>query len=151
VQLGLVAGLVASIVMALVIMGMTAAGIMSAPWFLLLGTLFGGSGIPYYIGTYGFVWHLGLGIFWGLVFVLGFHTLRSYSVTKGLALGGLQLLLIAIALTFVATPELGGTILTAPMVVTVILLIELALAYATYGVVVGYIAKKFKRIHYATG
>jgi hypothetical protein len=142
-QLGIVTGLLSSIAMALVIIAMQATGIMEVPWFLTLGTLAGGMGIPYEVGTYGLVWHLGLGVIWGLFFTSVF---RNYSVTRGLALGGLLLLLTGVAFTLMPSPQLGGTILTIPLSNSVTLLAQLAIAYAAYGVTTGYITRKYEII-----
>lgn len=143
-QLGLVAGLLSSIVMALVIIAMQTTWIMEVPWFLTLGTLTGGMGIPCEVGAYGLVWHLGLGVVAGFLFTSVF---RNYTITKGLALGGLLLLLTGVAFTLVSSPQLGGTILTIPLSNSVTLLVQLAIAYAAYGVTIGYITKKYEMIH----
>ncbi len=142
-QLGIVAGLLSSIVMALVIIAMQATGIMEVPWFLTLGTLAGGMGIPYEVGAYGLVWHLGLGVVAGFLFTSIF---RNYTVTRGLALGGLLLLLTGVAFTLISSPQLGGTILTIPLSNSVTLLVQSAIAYAAYGVTIGYITKKYEII-----
>jgi uncharacterized membrane protein YagU involved in acid resistance len=151
VQLGLVSGLIAGIVMALVILALQAAELMPVPYFYALGTLVEGVGVPYYVGMYGLIWHLGLGVIWGIVFVLVFHTYSSYSVTKGLAVGGLQLLILALAFTFISTPQLGGTILTVPLSESVTLLIDLTIAFASYGAAIGYLTKKHKIVQYGRG
>jgi hypothetical protein len=148
VQLGLVSGLVSGIVMALVILALQIAWFMDVPYFLSLGTLFGAVGPSYYVGMYGVVVHFSLAVIWGLIFAFLFHTNESYSITKGLAWAGLQLLLVAIAFAFIANPQLGGTLLTIPLQGSVTLLVNLAIGYAAYGVVIGYLTKKHKQIHY---
>ena len=132
--------------MALVIIAMQATWTMEVPWFLTLGTLAGGMGIPYEVGTYGLVWHLGLGVIAGLLFTSVF---RNYTVTRGLALGGLLLLLTGAAFTLISSPQLGGTILTTPLSNSVTMLVQLAIAYAAYGVTIGYLTKKYEMIRSA--
>jgi hypothetical protein len=143
-QLGIVTGLLSSIVMALVIIAVQTTWIMEVAWFLTLGTLMGGTGGPNEVGTYGLVWHLGLGVVAGFLFTSVFH---NYTVTRGLALGGLLLLLTGVAFTLVSLPQLGGTILTIPLSNSVTLLVQSAIAYAAYGVTIGYITKKYEMIH----
>jgi hypothetical protein len=145
-QLGIVTGLLSSIMMALVIIAMQATWVMEVPWFLSLGTLMGGTGAPNEVGTYGLVCHLGLGVVAALLFTSIF---RHYTVTRGLALGGLLLLLTGSAFTLISSPQLGGTILTIPLSNSVTMLVQLAIAYAAYGVTVGYVTKKHEMIRSA--
>lgn len=139
-EFGLVAGWVSSIVVIIAMYVLQLLGLMSAPWFLLIGTLFGGAGLPVDIAIYGIAWHFGLGLLWGFIFASAF---KRYTETKGLALGGIQLLLIGGALAVIPTPQLQGTLISIPLVNALELVLDLIVAYIAWGLTIGFLGKKY--------
>jgi hypothetical protein len=130
---GLVAGLVSSIVGALIIFAINAAELVRIPWFVLLGALFS-DGLPVELSIDGLILFLGFGTLCGLLFAALF---LDYTVTKGLAFGGLQLLSITVLLAVISTSTLSGTLLNLPLQDVLRLLVSLSIAYVGYGATLG--------------
>ncbi len=139
-ELGLVGGLVASIVAAFVAVAADSAGLLISPWFPTLATAFGFAGLPAYVGLTGTTIFLTIGVVWGLIFAFLF---KKYSVTKGLAFSGIQIVLTVALLMVISTPQVGGTLLTLPIVNSLKLVIGLAFTYIAFGVVIGLAGKKY--------
>ena len=139
-QLGFIGGLVAAIVAAMVAVAADIGGLLVAPWFLTLGSMFGGTGLPMYVALEGLSIFVAIGVAWGLVFAF---SSPSYSVTKGLAFSGIQLLLTTIFLAVVTIPELGGTLIAMSIGSALTLIVGLAATYIGYGATIGYIGKKY--------
>ncbi len=139
-EMGFVGGLVASIVAAFVAIASDGVGLLISPWFVTLGSVLGVAGLPAYVGLVGVVAFLTIGVVWGLIFAFLFS---KYSVTKGLAFSGIQILLTVALLMVVSTPQVGGTLLTLPIVNSLMLVIGLAFTYIAFGVVIGLVGRKY--------
>lgn len=143
-EYGVVAGLVSAIIMALVMLALQLIGLMKVPWFIFVGGLFGGSGSPAEVATYGIAVHFGIGIATGVIFAAIF---KKYTETKGLVFGGLQLLLVIGIMSFMPVPVVGGTLLSLPFFDSLRVIVNLAIAYTGYGLSLGYVGKKYMQHH----
>jgi len=139
-EMGLVGGLVASIVASFIAVAADDAGLLVTPWFPTVASAFGIAGLPSDVGLLGLTLFVAIGVLWGLVFAFVF---RKYSVTEGLAFSGVQLVLTVALLIIVSTPQVGGTLLSLPLLNSLKLVIGLALTYIGFGVVMGYTGKKY--------
>jgi hypothetical protein len=140
VELGVVAGLIGSMVMAGAVIVLSLLGLFAVAWFRVLNALVSGSAVAAGAALMGFFWHVIFGVVWGLFFGL---LLRQYSVTRGLAFAGIQLLLWGLVLASAGIPGVGVTLLTMPLADSVKLVVGLGLSYAAYGATVGYIGSKY--------
>ena len=143
-ELGVVAGLLSAIVMALVMLALQLIGLMKVPWFIFVGGLFGGSGLPAQVATYGIAVHFGIGIAAGVIFAAIF---KKYTETKGLVFGGLQLLLVIGTMSFMPVPVVGGTLLSLPFFDSLRVIVNVVVAYMGYGLSLGYVGKKYMQHH----
>jgi hypothetical protein len=143
-EFGLVAGIVSTIIMALLMLALQLIGLMKAPWFIFVGTLFGGSGLPAQVATYGIIVHFGIGVVTGVIFASIF---KRYTETKGLLFGGLQLLLVIGTMSFMPVPVVGGTLLSLTFFDSLKLIVNMAIAYIGYGLTLGYVGKKYMQHH----
>jgi hypothetical protein len=144
-ELGLMAGVVASVVMGLAIIVVTALGsLIGYPWqiqfFVWLGSIFGASGSSVYLAEVGVVLFVVLSIISGLIFAFAF---RAYDIYEGLVLGGIALLFVGIYLTLETAPQLSGTLLTMSLDTSLGLILPLALCFALWGLTIGYFGERY--------
>jgi len=144
-ELGLMAGVLASVVMGLAVIVVTTLGSLigypwQIQWFVWLGSVFGASGTSVYLGEVGVVCFVVISIVAGLVFAFGF---RQYDVYEGLVLGGIALLLIGVYLTLETAPQLPGTLLTMSLYTSLGVILPLALCFGLWGLTIGYFGEKY--------
>ena len=146
-ELGLMAGVLASIVMGLAIIAITALGsAIGYPWliqwFVWLGSVFGASGTNVYLAQVGVVAFVLMSIIAGLIFAFAF---REYDSYEGLVMGGIALLILGIYLTVQTAPQLPGTLLTMSLTTSLELLVPLAFCFALWGLTMGYFGQRYLR------
>jgi hypothetical protein len=138
VELGVVGGVVSSAAMGVVLIIFAGIGFETPRFFTLLPEILGIYGPSYEQGLIGLVLHFIIGSVWGLVYAFAF---KSYSVTKGLGLAAVQLILLAILLTN-SIPGYGKSLVEIPVLEAAKILTVYGLSLATYGATLGLAAKK---------
>ena len=144
-ELGVMAGVLASVVMGITAIVLTTLGsLIGYPWqiqfFVWLGSIFGASGTPVYLGEVGVVSVLTFSIIAGLAFAFLF---KNYDFYEGLVLGGIGLLLVGIYLTLETAPQLPGTLLTMSLTTSLGVLFPLALCFGLWGLTMGYFGERY--------
>jgi len=144
-ELGVMAGVVASVVMGIAIIVVTALGSLigypwQIQWFVWLGSVFGATGTTVYLAQVGVVAFVLMSIVAGLVFAFAF---RQYDIYEGLVLSGLALLLVGIYLTAETAPQLPGTLLTMSLDTSLGVILPLAFCFALWGLTMGYFGERF--------
>jgi hypothetical protein len=144
-ELGVMAGVLASVVMGLAIIIVTALGSLigypwQIQWFVWLGSVFGFAGTSVYLAEVGVVCFVVMSVIAGLIFALAF---REYDVYEGLVLGGIALLLVGIYLALETAPQLSGTLLTMSLYTSLGVILPLALCFALWGLTMGYFGEKY--------
>ncbi len=139
-ELGIVGGFVATVVMTITVLALSALNVLQFAWFPMIGSLFGAPGFVSDAAMYGLGWSLVLGVVWGVIFAFSF---KRYSVMKGLGIAGIEFIIIALALSFVSTVPLQGTLLSLSISDSLLLLVGLAVALGFWGATVGFIGKKY--------
>jgi len=144
-ELGVMAGVLASVVMAIAIIVITALGSAigypwQIQWFVWLGSVFGASGTNVYLAQVGVVAFVLMSVVAGLIFAFAFKQYDSY---EGLVLGGLALLILGIYLTVQTAPQLPGTLLTESFTTSLGVLVPLAFCFALWGLTMGYFGQRY--------
>lgn len=139
IELGIVGGTVASISMGVAIIIAAGLGFENPRLFTLIPETQAMPGPSYELGLIGLTWHFIIGVVWGLIYAFLF---RTYSVTKGLGIGGVQLLVFAIYLTNIEIPGYGVSLMNMPVLEAAKIITTYGLAYAVYGATIGLVAKK---------
>jgi hypothetical protein len=139
-EMGIMAGVLASVAMSIGIIAVTALGFLSIQWFSWLGAVFGATGSGGQLAEMGVVWFLVMGIVAGLVFAFGF---RQHTVSQGLAFGGIAWVLLVLYLALYTAPQLSGTLGTMSISDSVQLLLPLAFCFGLWGLTIGYVGKKY--------
>lgn len=146
-QMGIMAGVMASVVMGVAIIVITTLGLwVGAPWpiqfYPWVGAIFGAVGLPVSIAEAGVAWFVALSIFAGLVFAFGYEN-RTYDIYEGMVMGGVALLLVGLYMTVEVAPQLSGTILTMSLYSSLAVLLPLALCFGLWGLTIGYFGEKY--------
>ena len=139
IELGVVGGVVASAAMGVVVLILAGIGLQTPRFFTLLPEISGIYGPSYELGILGLILHFIFGLLWSLIYVFAF---KSYSITKGLGLAAVQLLLLAIILVN-TIPAYGVGLVEIPVLEAAKILTVYGLAFASYGATLGLTAKKF--------
>jgi len=139
-EMGIMAGVLASVVMGLAVITVTALGFLSIQWFSWLGSVFGATGTGGQLAEMGVAWFIFLGLVAGLIFAFAF---KQYNVYEGLAFGGIAWFLLVLYLLFETAPQLSGTLQTMSVVASVDLLLPLAVCFALWGAAMGYVGKRY--------
>lgn len=139
--MGIMSGIVASIVMTITVIVVTSLGFLSIQWFPWVGSVLGSSGISVSLAEVGVAWFFALGIIAGLIFAFLF---RQPSVYKGLGFGAIAWFLVALYLAFDTAPQLSGTLSAMGITSSVELLVPLAVCFGLWGAAMGYVGKKYK-------
>jgi len=144
-ELGVMAGVIASVVMGLSIIVVTTLGSLigypwQIQWFVWLGSVFGASGTSVYLAQIGVVAFVAMSILAGLVFAFVF---KQYDIYEGLVLSGIALLLVGVYLTLETAPQLPGTLLTMSLATSLGVLLPLALCFALWGLTMGYFGERY--------
>jgi len=145
VELGLMAGVLASVVMSLAVLVISAIsaawnGFFPIQWFTWLGNVFGTNGIPNEVAEVGVAWFIALGIVAGLIYAFAF---RSHTVSEGLAFGAIAWFLLALYLALYTAPQLAGNLNTLGVTTSVELLLPLAVCFGLWGAAMGYVGKRY--------
>ena len=145
VELGLMAGVLASVVMGLAVLVISAIsaawnGFFPIQWFTWLGNVFGTNGIPNEVAEVGVAWFVVIGIIAGLVYAFAF---KNHTVSEGLALGAIAWFVGVLYLAFYTAPQLAGPLNTLGVTTSVDLLLPLAVCWALWGAAMGYVGKKY--------
>lgn len=138
--MGIMAGIVASVVMTLTVIATTSLGFLSIQWFPWVGSVMGSKGISPSLAEIGVAWFFGLGILSGLIFAFVF---RQHNVYRGLGFGLIAWFIVVLYLVFYTAPELSGPIGSLPIVSSLELLIPLAVCFGFWGAAMGYVGKKY--------
>lgn len=141
-ELGIVSGFVASVGMGLAIMAVTSLNLIQVPWFTVVGSIFGSSGPTYEVAIIGLVWFMAVGVLGGLVLA---YLFREFTITEGLGLAAIGLIITAIILMLETVPPLSGTLFQLGLGSSLALFAPLAVCYMVWGIVVGSIAKRYFR------
>ena len=144
-ELGVMAGVLASVVMGLAIIVVTALGSLigypwQIQWFVWLGAVFGASGTNVFLAEVGVVCFVAMSVIAGLIFAFVF---RQYDVYEGLVLSGMALLLLGVYLTVETAPQLPGTLLTMSLDTSLGVILPLALCFALWGLTMGYFGERY--------
>jgi hypothetical protein len=144
-ELGVMAGVLASVVMGIAIIVVTALGSLigypwQIQWFVWLGSVFGATGTSVYLAEIGVVSFLAMSIIAGLVFAFAF---KEYDFYEGLVLGGIALLIVGVYLTLETAPQLSGTLLTMSLTTSLGVLLPLALCFGLWGLTMGYFGERY--------
>lgn len=140
IEIGVVGGLIASIAMAIVMMIISSLGPQTPKFFTILPEALSFTGPSYELGITGLILHLLIGVVWGLIFSLA---LRSHSITRGLGLAAVQLIILAITFTTVPIPSYGGSLIEIPVLDAARFIGLYGLTLAVYGAVLGLVVKKY--------
>ncbi len=140
VEMGIMAGIVASIVMTITVIAVTALGFLSIQWFPWVGAVLGGTGASVSLGEVGVTWFFALGIIAGLIFAFLY---KNHSVYQGLAFGLVGYVLVVLYLAFETAPQLSGPLGSMSVTSSIELLVPLALCFALWGAAMGYLGKKY--------
>ena len=144
-EMGIMAGVIATVAMSLAVIVVTSIsyawnGFFSIQWFSWFGAVFGATGTPGQLAEMGVVWFVVLSVIAGLIFAFAF---KQHTVFQGLAFGAVVWFLIVLYLTFYPAPQLSGTLSTLGVTSSVDLLIPLAICFAVWGAVMGYVGKRY--------
>ncbi len=140
--MGIMAGIMASVVMSLVIIAITALGLLSIQWFTWVGAVFGASGIPTSVAEAGVAWFVALGIVAGLIYAFAF---KQHTVYQGLAFGLIVWFILVLYLTFNTAPQLSGTLGSMSIVSSLELMLPLAICFGLWGLAMGYVGARYVR------
>ncbi|MGA2665425.1 MAG: hypothetical protein ABSF83_10815 [Nitrososphaerales archaeon] len=145
IEMGIMAGVIASVVMTLAIIALTAVssasdGFFPIQWFSWVGAVFGTSGIPYQVAEAGVAWFVALGIVAGLVYAFAF---RIHTVYGGLGMGLIAWFIVALYLTFETAPQLSGSLGSLGIAASIELLLPLAVCFGLWGLAMGYVGAKY--------
>ncbi len=143
--MGVMAGVLATVAMSIAVIFVTAVstawnGFFSIQWFSWFGSVFGAAGTPTQLAESGIAWFVALSIIAGLIFAFAF---RRYSVYQGLAFGAVAWFVLVLYMTFNTAPQVSGTLSSLPFSTSLELLIPLAICFAIWGAVIGYVGKKY--------
>lgn len=146
-QMGIMAGVMASVVMGVAIIVITTLGLwIGVPWpiqfYPWVGAIFGAVGLPVSIAEAGVAWFVALSILAGLIFAFGYEN-RAYDVYEGMVMGGVALLMVGLYMTVEVAPQLSGTILTMSLYSSLAVLLPLAVCFALWGLTIGYFGEKY--------
>ncbi|MGA2874628.1 MAG: hypothetical protein ABSE82_03720, partial [Nitrososphaerales archaeon] len=134
------AGIVASIVMTISVIVVTALGFLSIQWFPWVGSVLGANGMGASLAEVGVAWFFALGIIAGLIFAFVF---RRHSVYGGLGFGLIAWFLVVLYLALDTAPQLSGTLGSMSITSSIELLIPLALCFGLWGAAMGYVGNKY--------
>jgi len=138
--MGIMAGIVASIVMTISVIVVTALGFLSIQWFPWVGSVLGANGMGASLAEVGVAWFFALGIIAGLIFAFVF---RRHSVYGGLGFGLIAWFLVVLYLALDTAPQLSGTLGSMSITSSIELLIPLALCFGLWGAAMGYVGNKY--------
>lgn len=138
--LGIMSGIMASIVMTVAVIITTALGFLSIQWFPWVGSVLGSNGIGASLAEIGVVWFFALGIIAGLIFAFVF---RQHSVAKGLGFGAIAWFIVVLYLVFYTAPQLAGPLGSLSLAASIELLVPLAVCFGLWGLAMGYVGKKY--------
>jgi len=141
-EMGIMAGIVATLVMSLTVIVVTAFGWLSIQWFSWVGSVFGATGISTSLAEQGLAWFVALGIIAGLIYAFAF---KEHTVYQGLAFGGIAWFLMVLYLTFATAPQLAGPLNTLGITTSVELLIPLAVCFGLWGLAMGFIGARYAK------
>jgi hypothetical protein len=144
-EFGLAGGLVAAIVMSIGVMIINelnywGLNLIQFSWFPMFGELIGAPGLTSEAAMYGLLVVLVFGIIWGAIFAFAF---KKYTVMRGMGIAAVEWFVLVAALSFVSTPQLGGTLLSMTLFGAFPTLLSLAVALAIWGAAMGYIGKHY--------
>lgn len=140
--MGIMAGVLASVVMSLAIIAVTALGLLSIQWFSWVGAVFGATGISTSVAEAGVAWFVALGIVAGLILAFAF---KQHTVYQGLAFGLIAWFILVIYLTFYTAPQLSGPLGSMSITGSVELLLPLGVCFGLWGLAMGYVGARFVR------
>ncbi len=146
-ELGIMAGVLASVVMGVAIIVITTLGsVIGYPWqiqwFVWLGSVFGVSGTNVYLAEIGVLLFIAMSVIAGLIFAFAF---KEYDFYEGLVLGGVALLILGLYLTLETAPQLPGTLLTMSLATSLGVIVPLAFCFALWGLTMGYFGQRYLR------
>lgn len=139
-ELGIVAGFVGSVMMALSVVVVNSLNFIQVPWFSEVGYMFGSSGPSYEVAIGGLAWFIGMGVLGGVVFAFVF---TEYSVNKGLGLAAIGFILTALTMTLETIPPFSGTLISMGLGSFLALFVPLAVVYCIWGICVGFMARRY--------
>ncbi len=140
IELGIVGGVVASISMSVVMILAAGLGFENPRLFTMIPETLGIAGPSYELGLIGLTTYFIIGALWGVLYAFIFQT---YSVTKGLGIAGVQLIVFAIYLTNTEIPGYGLSLINMPVLEAAKIVTVYGIAYVVYGVAIGLIGRKF--------
>jgi len=145
VELGLMAGVLATVVMSLTVLIVSAIsaswnGFFPIQWFPWVASVFGTNGIPNEIAEWGVLYFMVVGLIAGLIFAFVF---RQHSVYQGLAFGAVAWFLVALYTALYTAPQLSGNLASLGVTTSVELLLPLALCFGLWGAAMGYVGKRY--------
>jgi hypothetical protein len=138
--MGIMAGIVASIVMTITVIAVTALGFLSIQWFPWVGSVLGSNGIGASLAEVGVAWFFALGIIAGLIFAFIF---RAHNVYRGLGFGAIAWFLVVLYLVFETAPQLSGPLGSLTITTSIELLVPLAVCFGLWGATMGYVGKRY--------
>ena len=138
--MGIMSGIVASIVMTITVIGATALGFLSIQWFPWVGSVLGFNGFGATLAEYGVAGFFAIGIVAGLIYAFLF---RTHSVAKGLGFGAVAWFLVVLYLVFYTAPQLSGPLGSLSITTSIELLVPLAVCFGLWGAALGYVGKKY--------
>jgi len=144
-EMGLMAGVLATVAMTIAVIILTAIssawnGFFPIQWYPWFGAVFGGVGTPGQLAELGVAWFVVMGLLAGLISAFAF---KRHTVSQGLAFGGIAWLLIAFYTAFWTAPQLSGTLPAMGVTASIELLVPLAICFAVWGLVIGYVGKRY--------
>jgi magnesium-transporting ATPase (P-type) len=144
-EMGVMAGVVATVAMSIAIIAVTAIssawnGFFSIQWFTWLGAAFGAAGTPVQLAELGILYFVLLSVIAGLVFAFVYS---KYTVYQGLAFGAIAWFILVVYMTLYTAPQVSGTLANIPFNQSLELLIPLAICFAIWGAVMGYVGKNY--------
>jgi hypothetical protein len=145
VEMGIMAGVLASVAMSLAIIAVTAIsgawnGFFPIQWFPWVAAVFGSSGIPSQIAEVGLAWFVAIGIVAGLIYAFAFKT---HTVFQGMAFGAIGWFLVVLYVALYTAPQLSGPLGSLGYTASVELLLPLAICFAIWGAALGYVGKRY--------
>jgi len=138
VGMGIMAGILASIVMTLTLIAVTALGFFSIQWFPWVASVFGVNAIGTSLAEYGVLLFFILGIVAGLIFSFLF---KQHYVIQGVGFGAVAWFIVLLYLAFYTAPQLSGPLGSLSISTSVGLLLPLAVCFGLWGAVMGYVGK----------
>lgn len=138
--MGIMAGIIASVVMTLTVIVVTALGFLSIQWFPWVGSVMGVTGVGISVAEAGVAWFFALGIIVGLIYAF---LVDKQSVYKGLGVGLIAWFLVVLYLAFETAPQLSGTLGSMSITSSIELLVPLAVCFGLWGAAMGYVGKKY--------